>query len=98
MVDFHLALASISSFAGNRFDLVQAGGGNSSVKLDDQQMLIKASGISLSEVKKDKGYVAVNYPLIRRSIADNNFTSNDRKERETIANQLMSDSKISNQG
>lgn len=98
MVDFHLALASISSFAGNRFDLVQAGGGNSSVKLDDQQMLIKASGISLSEVKKDKGYVAVNYPLIRRSIADNNFTSNDRKEREAIANQLMSDSKISNQG
>lgn len=98
MVDFHLALANISSFAGNRFDLVQAGGGNSSVKLNDQQMLIKASGISLSEVCQGSGYVAVNYPLIRRSIAENNFTSNDRKERECSANQLMEKSKISTEG
>ena len=35
---------NISKYAGERFDLIQAGGGNSSVKLDNGQMLIKASG------------------------------------------------------
>ena len=46
----------LSKYAGQRFDLVQAGGGNTSVKLDDGTMLIKASGYSLSEVEVDKGF------------------------------------------
>ncbi len=35
----------ISKYAGERFDLTQAGGGNSSVKNDDGTMYIKASGV-----------------------------------------------------
>lgn len=53
------ALVKISKYAGERFDLVQAGGGNSSVKLDDGTMLIKASGFLLSDVEKDNGYSKV---------------------------------------
>ena len=34
----------ISKYAGMRNDLAQAGGGNTSVKLDDQVMLVKSSG------------------------------------------------------
>lgn len=49
----------LSKYAGERFDLVQAGGGNSSVKLEDGTMLIKASGFMLSEVEMNNGYVKV---------------------------------------
>ena len=44
----------MSKYAGERFDIVQAGGGNSSVKLEDGSMLIKASGFSLSEIQTRK--------------------------------------------
>lgn len=54
-------LCNISNYAGMREDLVQAGGGNSSVKISDCEMLIKSSGYALSEVNKNKGYSVVNY-------------------------------------
>jgi len=49
----------LSKYAGGRYDLIQAGGGNSSVKLPDGTMLIKASGCLLSEVEDGGGYVRV---------------------------------------
>ena len=58
-------LIKISKFAGERFDLVQAGGGNSSVKLGNGEMLIKASGLSLSEMEQNKGYAHVNNEKIK---------------------------------
>jgi len=57
-------LVKLSKYAGERFDLVQAGGGNSSVKLDGGQMLIKASGCLLSEVASDCNFASVDYRLI----------------------------------
>lgn len=56
----------ISKYAGMREDLVQAGGGNSSVKLDKQRMVIKASGVQLANVTEKDGYSVVDYPMIRR--------------------------------
>lgn len=53
------ALVSISKFAGSRFDLVQAGGGNSSVRCGDGTLLVKASGIGLSEMEEQSGYARV---------------------------------------
>lgn len=52
MYDF-TELVELSRFAGERFDLVQAGGGNTSVKLDDGRLYVKASGMALSDVGKD---------------------------------------------
>ena len=49
-------LIKLSKYAGERFDLVQAGGGNSSVKLENGEMLIKASGFILSDVEINNGY------------------------------------------
>lgn len=49
----------ISKYAGQRFDLVQAGGGNSSVKNSDGTMYIKASGVYLSEIFNNNGYAIV---------------------------------------
>ena len=49
----------ISRYAGERFDLVQAAGGNTSVKLKNSEMLIKASGFLLSDVAENNGYSKV---------------------------------------
>ena len=38
-----------------RNDLAQAGGGNTSVKLDDHIMLVKSSGVQLADVKGQNG-------------------------------------------
>ena len=98
MVDLKTALESVSFYAGNRFDLVQAGGGNTSVKLDDQTMLVKASGINLSEVTQNSGYISINYKMIREDLNSNNFSYQNKRQRQDIANQLMNKSKISTVG
>ena len=54
-------LIKISKYAGMREDLVQAGGGNTSVKIDDEVIYIKSSGYHLSEISESKGYSKVNY-------------------------------------
>lgn len=54
----------ISKYAGMRNDLAQAGGGNTSVKLDDNIMLVKSSGFQLADVSEEKGYTKVDYRLI----------------------------------
>lgn len=59
-------LVNISSYAGARTDYVQGGGGNTSVKFDNDLMGIKASGYTLGEITEDKGYVTVDYPAIKR--------------------------------
>jgi hypothetical protein len=47
-----------------REDLVQAGGGNTSVKLDNKIMLVKSSGYQLAELAQNYGYSSINYPEI----------------------------------
>ena len=55
-------LIEISRFAGERFDLVQAGGGNTSVKLDDGRIFVKASGMALSEVSSEADFCLLQWP------------------------------------
>jgi rhamnose utilization protein RhaD (predicted bifunctional aldolase and dehydrogenase) len=98
MVNHLQALQNMSFFAGNRFDLVQAGGGNTSVKLDDHRMLVKASGINLTEVTQNSGHVAVDYRLIRTFLSEFDHQNLDKKQREVIANESMLSSKLSTNG
>ncbi len=58
-------LERISQAVGNSPDLVQGGGGNTSVKLDDTRMAVKASGYKLKEITPTEGYVVVHYKNIR---------------------------------
>ena len=95
MVDHKEALANISFYAGNRFDLVQAGGGNTSVKINKKIMLVKASGIHLSEVTKESGYVSIDYSMIREYLSNNDLSSFDKQKRQDAANILMQESKLS---
>ena len=57
--------ARVSSVAGARADYVQGGGGNTSVKLADGLMAIKASGFCLSDITPNKAYAVLDGAAIR---------------------------------
>ena len=80
----------ISKFAGERFDLVQAGGGNSSVKNDNGTMFIKASGTCLSEVDENYGYAIVkNVELLDIFNEKDLLNATNKREREQIVNKFI---------
>ena len=86
----------ISKYAGERFDLVQAGGGNTSVKLEDGTMLIKASGYLLSDVEKDNGYVKVDTRKIKDIVKNEKLLKAEKKrEKESVAATLVKDATLS---
>jgi len=79
-------LIDISDYVGERFDLVQAGGGNTSVKIE-KIMFIKASGINLTELDMNKNYVGLEYS--QELIYDD-----DKKKREKISANRINESII----
>ena len=80
----------LSKYIGERFDIVQAGGGNVSVKLSDGTMLIKSSGIYLSEIEKTFGYSKVKNDKIL-SILNNPkiLFEKDKKIRDKICSEYI---------
>jgi len=62
-------LALAARAAGASPDLTQGGGGNVSVKLGAERMLVKASGVQLKDVTAASGYALVNYGNIKRRVA-----------------------------
>jgi rhamnose utilization protein RhaD (predicted bifunctional aldolase and dehydrogenase) len=78
-----LDLVKISRYAGQRLDLVQAGGGNSSVKTSEGVMFIKASGVLLSEVNCQKGFSELNLNKLKGVFLDDFILNSlSKKERE----------------
>ena len=63
-------LKTVSRYCGERFDLVQAGGGNTSVKVNDI-MFIKASGFNLSDINENKGYVSIKNKYLLEDLSKN---------------------------
>ncbi|MBN1624267.1 MAG: class II aldolase [Clostridia bacterium] len=57
--------AEMSQAIGCRADYAQGGGGNTSVKLDDELMAVKASGYKLKDMRTNEGFVVINYQKIR---------------------------------
>ncbi|MCT7606976.1 class II aldolase/adducin family protein [Aliarcobacter cryaerophilus] len=83
-------LVEISKYAGERFDLVQAGGGNSSVKFDNDEMIIKASGFLLSDVNENSGYSKVKTSQISNIVKNSEILNcKDKRERESITSNLV---------
>ena len=81
-------LIKLSKYAGMREDIIQAGGGNTSVKINDETMFIKSSGYQLSEMKENVGYSKVNY----KKIVDyfkNNLEIKRSDEKELLENTLI---------
>jgi len=57
--------AKVSGIAGARADYVQGGGGNTSVKLSDGLMAIKASGFCLSDITPNSAYAVLDGAAVR---------------------------------
>lgn len=68
LTEHQARLETFSRFSkalGQRADYVQGGGGNTSVKLDDRLMAIKASGFLLSDIQPDAAYAVLDYQQLR---------------------------------
>jgi HAD superfamily hydrolase (TIGR01549 family) len=68
----------ISQYCGERFDLVQAGGGNISFKFDDL-LYIKSSGCSLSSVSNTNNYSILFNKILHFDILNSKVESNFAK-------------------
>lgn len=66
----------ISRYCGERFDLVQAGGGNVSVKIGDH-MIIKSSGVHMANITTTVGYSIIDNRTIMRDMKDKNTSQKD---------------------
>ncbi len=85
----------ISKYAGERFDLVQAAGGNTSVKLKNSEMLIKASGFLLSDVAENNGYSKVDTKKIANILKNKTIKNEaDKRKRELLAKELIEEATI----
>ncbi len=79
-------LSYISKLTGQSELMVQAGGGNTSVKQDERTMLIKASGYHLTDITPDTGYSVVDH----RKICDFfGGDPDDSQEQEILAGSLL---------
>ena len=58
-------MIDMSCKVGSLPDYTQGGGGNTSVKFDDELMAVKASGCKLCDITKTDGFVVVNYKKVR---------------------------------
>lgn len=85
----------ISKYAGMREDLVQAGGGNTSYKLDNERMVIKASGVQLAEVSDKGGYSIVNYRMLRQYLDELILERQNLSESEILNKALIEGSRPS---
>jgi ribulose-5-phosphate 4-epimerase/fuculose-1-phosphate aldolase len=75
----------MSMAAGARSDYVQGGGGNTSCKLDDHLMVIKASGLRLNQVTADQGYAVLDYANLRDFYIKNDPSSLTDMEKQGAA-------------
>ena len=75
----------MSQAAGARADYVQGGGGNTSVKLADGLMAIKASGYCLGDIRPDKAYAVLDYEALRKFYYSNEPADLDDVEKQGAA-------------
>lgn len=89
-------LEKISKAVGVHPDLVQGGGGNTSVKIDHELMAIKASGYRLEQVTQDDGFAVVNY----RNIVEyfNNANITPEIDSEKVGAELVSQNTVQLEG
>jgi ribulose-5-phosphate 4-epimerase/fuculose-1-phosphate aldolase len=86
----------VSRDAGARRDFVQGGGGNTSVKLDDRLMAVKASGFCLGDVMPDRAYAVMDYAAIRAFYRGHNAV--DFEEPEKAGSELAKASTLAVEG
>ncbi len=76
-------LISLSKYCGQRFDLIQFAGGNTSVKTNNL-MLIKSSGKRLVDMERDQGY-----SLVLNNFKDEMLLNHERASMETSMHSFL---------
>lgn len=76
-------LIDISTYAGDRVDYTQGGGGNTSVKCDCGIMFIKASGFRLVDINETNGFVGVDCKKIKDYYASVDLSVEKDYEKES---------------
>ena len=89
-------LIKISRYLGSRFDLIQAGGGNTSVKKANR-LFVKSSGVYVGDMTNDHGFTTLDLDILQNGI--NEFLNSDidslsKKELEEKGNILLSQAHI----
>ena len=84
----------ISKYAGMRNDLAQAGGGNTSVKLDEHIMLVKSSGCQLADLSEQTGYSKVDYRKITDYFQEHVGTHREDVLTEELGKRLLAEAQI----
>jgi len=87
-------LLKLSRRVGERFDLVQAGGGNTSVKNEDGTMYVKASGLRLSDLKSEESFVLIDNRKLQSLFHDINWEEISKRDREKIASEIVNQSNL----
>ncbi len=82
-------LVSVSRRLGERFDLVQAGGGNTSVKTSDGFMYVKSSGLRLSDLKSADSFVKIDNQNLKKDFLETNWAVYEKRQREELANKIV---------
>ncbi|GAA3957764.1 class II aldolase/adducin family protein [Allohahella marinimesophila] len=80
-----------SRYLGSRFDLVQAGGGNTSVK-SEATLVVKASGLSIGDISHDTGYATLSLEVLRQklfALLASNWRGKTKQELEAIGKDLL---------
>ncbi len=88
-------LIEISHYAANNIAYIQGGGGNTSVKYNDEEMAVKASGCKLSDMAEKEGYVVVNHRKIREYF---NTADVDAKDFEVTSSKVLKEAIIEKDG
>lgn len=83
---------NLANEIGNRVDYVQGGGGNISAKLDDNKMVIKASGYKFSQITKNNGFAVLDYNNVRKFY--NEINPCEDKDYEQIGSAFVSENII----
>lgn len=88
-------LIEISHYAAKDIAYIQGGGGNTSVKISDTQMAVKASGCKLSDMAALEGYVVVDYKKIRDHF---NVADSKAEDFEATSSKALQESMIEVEG
>lgn len=76
-------LEYISKTVGIPVEFTQGGGGNTSVKLDEQYMAVKASGCMLKQITPTEGYVIIDYQKIKNYYSNINLDMDSDFEKDS---------------
>lgn len=86
-------LIRVSRRIGERFDLVQAGGGNTSFK-QENKLYVKASGVRLSDIQLETHFAVLDNQKLLSMFSSINWDLLSKKEKEEKSNFIVQESNL----